>query len=223
MKKISFIILAGLATNPLLPAFADAYYVQAKVVSVTPQYERINSPREECHTEYVTKVYQNERPSAAGSIIGGIAGGLLGSTIGKGNGRVAAAAVGAGIGAVVGDRADNQNNSTQTVQHPVQRCVMIDSWHTVQHGYLVTYQYNGQTFKTITDKRPTDTIRVRIAVTPAAEITEYNAPISYHAPVTNHNFPPTVYVDRPYFDGLYLDLNWSNRGRGGHHSDHRHH
>jgi uncharacterized protein YcfJ len=220
MNKTSLLITAALIASPVLPAFADrnsnTYDMQAKVISVTPQYEKINSPREDCHTEFVTEVYQNEQPSAAGSIIGGITGGLLGSTIGKGSGRVAAAAIGAGIGAVVGDRVDNQNNPTKTVQRPIEQCTLVDSWHTIQHGYLVSYLYNGQTFNTITDKHPGESIRIRISVTPAGDEVS-----SYHAPVTYRYAQPVVYVDRPLFDGLYISGDWG--WRGGYHHGPGHH
>ena len=67
----------------------------ARVLSVTPQYEQVSTPRQECRTEYenVPRHSQRQERSNGGAIIGGIAGGLLGSQVGNGNGRVAAAAV----------------------------------------------------------------------------------------------------------------------------------
>jgi uncharacterized protein YcfJ len=186
MKKISILSVAILLASPLAPAFADQnlgdqYYDQAKVLSVTPQFERINSPTQECHTEYVRETYSDAQPSAGGSIIGGIAGGLLGSTIGRGGGRVAAAAVGAGVGAVVGDRIDNQNANTQSVERPVERCMLVDNWQTIQRGYLVSYSYNGRNFNTVTYERPGNTIPVRIAVAPDMnEITSNKYPTNHY-------------------------------------------
>ena len=63
---------------------ADDYYDTAPVLSVTPQVERVNMPRQECHQEIIRDNYgYNNNSSPAGAIIGGVAGGLLGSTIGK--------------------------------------------------------------------------------------------------------------------------------------------
>ena len=178
MKKQSLIILAIFATNVISTAVAgqdtgDHYYDQAKVLSVTPQFERINTPIQQCHTEYVRESYSNNDHSVAGSVIGGVAGALLGSTIGHGNGRVAAAAVGAGVGAVAGDHIDNQNN-TQTAERPVERCVAVDNWQTVGRGYLVNYSYNGRSFNTVTYERPKDSIRISVAVAPVNSEASYN-------------------------------------------------
>ena len=179
MKKLSLVILAIFATNAINTAIAgqdtgDHYYDQAKVLSVTPQFERINTPIQQCHTEYVRETYSNGDRSVGGSIIGGVAGALLGSTIGRGNGRVAAAAVGAGVGAIAGDRIDNQNNNTQTTERPVDRCTLVDNWQTVSRGYLVNYSYNGRNFNTTTYERPKDTIRISVAVAPVNSEAGYN-------------------------------------------------
>lgn len=43
-----------------LPASADdVYYDTARVLSAVPQTERINSPRQECRTEYSRDSYGN--------------------------------------------------------------------------------------------------------------------------------------------------------------------
>lgn len=146
-------------------AMADDYFDNAPVLSVTPQVERVNTPRQECHTEYVRESYSNNS-SPAGAIIGGIAGGLLGSTIGRGDGKIAGAAVGAGVGAVVGDRVAN-NQANGVVDRPIDRCVTVDNWQNVNRGYLVTYRYNGRDFTTVTDEMPGSTIKVRVGVNDA--------------------------------------------------------
>ena len=139
-------------------AMADDYFDNAPVLSVTPQVERVNTPRQECRTEYVRESYSTNS-SPAGAIIGGIAGGLLGSTIGKGDGKIAGAAVGAGVGAIVGDRvANNQPNGV--IERPIDRCVTVDNWQNVSRGYLVSYRYNGRDFTTVTEEMPGSTIKV---------------------------------------------------------------
>ncbi len=145
----------------------DSYDDRARVISVSPQTERINVPRQECRTEYVRDSYNNDRSSPAGAIIGGLAGGLLGNTVGRGNGRIAAAAVGAGLGAVVGDRVGNQSNNNGYSTRPVERCYSVDNWQTVNSGYLVSYRYNGRDYTTVMDRQPGDTIPVHVGVTAA--------------------------------------------------------
>jgi uncharacterized protein YcfJ len=151
-----------------LPALADdSYYDTARVLSVTPQTERINNPRQECRTEYIRESYSSGDRDVAGAIIGGIAGGLIGSQIGKGNGRVAGAAVGAATGALVGDRIDNSDRRDRGyTSRPVERCISVDNWQTVTRNYLVAYRYNGRTYTTVMPNDPGDTLQVRIAIAP---------------------------------------------------------
>lgn len=150
-----------------LPAAADdVYYDTARVISVTPQTERVNVPREECHTEYTRESYSNSgNRDIGGAILGGIAGGLLGSQIGKGSGRVAGAAVGAATGAIVGDRIDNSDRRSYG-SRPVERCVTVDDWQTVTRSYLVTYRFDGRDYTTVMPYDPGRNIRVRVAVAP---------------------------------------------------------
>jgi len=168
------LLLAGAVATPA--AADDVYYDSARVLSVTPQTERVNSPRQECHTEYVQESYSSGGHDIAGSIIGGVAGGLLGSQFGKGNGRVASAAVGAATGAIVGDRIDNSGQQS-TTSRPVERCVSVDNWQTVNRGYLVSYRFNGRDYTTTTAYDPGPNLRVRVAVAP-----ELGSNISYLAP-----------------------------------------
>lgn len=160
----SLMLLSAIA----MPAAADdVYYDTARVLSVTPQTERINNPRQECRTDYVRESYSSGDRDIGGSIIGGIAGGLLGSQIGKGKGRIAGAAVGAATGAIVGDRIDNSGRrdsgySTRTVE----RCVQVDDWQVVNRGYLVTYRYNGRDYTTSMANDPGDTVSVRVSIAP---------------------------------------------------------
>jgi len=181
-----------------LPASADdVYYDTARVLSAMPQTERINSPRQECHTEYTRdSYYQSGDRDVAGSIIGGIAGGLIGSQIGKGKGRIAGAAVGAATGAIVGDRIDNSGRRDSGYStRPVERCVQVDNWQTVNRGYLVTYRYNGRDYTTSMANDPGDTVSVRVSIAP-----EYrNNVVSYVPGYERH--------DNGYHRG------WDKRGR----------
>ena len=180
-------LVASFATQ----AIADQYTDTARVLSVSPQTERVNMPRQECRTEYQQQSYSNNNGgnSIAGAVIGGIAGGLLGNTIGRGKGRVAAAAVGAGVGAIAGDRISNNNNSTSYRSVPVETCYQVDNWQTVNAGYLVTYEYNGRTYSTVMNNDPGRYIDVNVAVTPnsrAGSRVSYIEPIEYNQSRGNH-------------------------------------
>ena len=163
--KIGVALALGAAIA--LPASADeAYYETAQVLSVTPQYDRVNNPRQDCRTEYQpSQSYNNSDHSYGGAIIGGVAGGLLGGQVGKGKGRVISSAIGAATGALVGDHLDNNQYQSYSTR-PIERCSSSDNWQTVSRGYLVTYRYNGRDLTTVMPYDPGNSIRVRIAVTP---------------------------------------------------------
>ncbi|MES2500875.1 MAG: glycine zipper 2TM domain-containing protein [Pseudomonadota bacterium] len=163
------LLLGLIAATISMPALADDDYEdRARVISVTPQLERVNSPREECRTEYVREsYYEAPQRSLGGAIIGGVAGGLLGNTIGRGSGRVAAAAVGAGVGAIIGDRVDNNRQvygRERVETRPVESCVVVDHWQTVNAGYLVNYEYNGRQYSTVMDHDPGRFVPLNVAV-----------------------------------------------------------
>ena len=72
-------------------AWAQQYEDYARVISSIPEYERVNTPREECYSEYEPQTRHGDR-NYAGGIIGGITGGVIGAHVGKGNGAKAATA-----------------------------------------------------------------------------------------------------------------------------------
>lgn len=198
MRNIKFNVVNGVRVAMVAPAFLaaafatpvmadDMYTDTARVLSVTPQVERVNMPREECRTEYQQQSYRDDREhSIAGAVIGGIAGGLLGNTVGRGSGRVAATAVGAGVGAIAGDRiANSRNNVVTTRTVPVQSCYQVDNWQTVNSGYLVAYEYNGRTYNTVTSEHPGRYIDVNVAVAPNSRVVSqvgYLEPAYYDKP-----------------------------------------
>lgn len=188
--RIKMLAPALVITSFSLPVMAnDQYNDMARVLSATPQTERVNMPRQECHTEYQQQSVINADHSMAGAVIGGIAGGLLGNTIGRGNGRVAAAAVGAGVGAIAGDRIGNNNNgSVRSV--PVESCYQVDNWQTINSGYLVSYEYNGRTYTTVTDSQPGSYIQINVNVAPIGRGIAQNTyiqPIRYSDERYNHD------------------------------------
>lgn len=196
----SSLLLTAMAvfTTPVMAN--DQYVDSARVLSVTPQTENVNIPRQECRTEYQQQSYSSQNNSIMGAVIGGVAGGLLGNTIGRGNGRVAAAAVGAGVGAIAGDRI-SRNNTVNTRSVPVETCYQVDNWQTVNTGYLVAYEYNGRTYSTVTAVDPGDYIDVNVIVTPNSRV------------VSQVN-----YIEPPYA----ANPGWNNgRGHGRSHKNYR--
>ena len=146
----------------------DDVLVRARVVSSSPIYESVNTPRKECWNEsngYERHSYRNSN-NTGGSIIGALAGGLLGSTVGKGNGRVAAAAVGAATGAVVGGRwnsGERYNNYPQQVE----RCQTTDNIRQVVNGYDVRYRFQGREFNTRLPYDPGEWVTLKVNFTVA--------------------------------------------------------
>ena len=164
MKTTATTVIALLLTA----VNAHAFEAVATVVSAVPIYETVNTPTQNCWTEYPQQV-QAAPPQHdyLGAIVGGVAGGLLGSRIGEGNGRVAGAAAGAGIGASGGDRLDNRDSpSVSAGAVPVQKCQQVDHLETRTTGYQVTYEYDGQRFLTRLPYNPGSQLRVNVSVTP---------------------------------------------------------
>jgi uncharacterized protein YcfJ len=148
-------------------AQAGDYEDYARVISVSPQVEQVNQPRQECHTEYVQVQRQPQSRGVGGSILGGVAGGILGNQVGGGNGRTVATAAGAIAGAIVGDRMENNSQQGGMVeQQPVERCRTVEYWTTRNNGYAVTYEYQGRTYTSVLPYDPGKRLRVNVAVTP---------------------------------------------------------
>ncbi|MDI1308410.1 MAG: glycine zipper 2TM domain-containing protein [Methylotenera sp.] len=183
--RVRMLVPALLTAVFAVPALADQYTDTARVLSSTPQMERVNAPRQECRTEYQQQSYNNGgNNSMTGAIIGGIAGGLLGNTVGRGSGRVAAAAVGAGVGAIAGNSiGSSQQSYGGTRSVPVQTCYQVDNWQSVTTGYLVNYEYNGRAYSTVTNEQPGRYIDVNVAIEPRSRIVSqvtYLQPVAYN-------------------------------------------
>ncbi len=134
----------------------------ARVISATPRVEQVNSPREECSTEYRSAAPQQR--SMAGSIIGGVAGAILGNQVGQGNGRTAATAVGAITGAIAGDRMDNSRPAE--AERAVRNCRIVDRWESRTTGYDVSYEYQGRVYNSIMGYNPGNRVKVQVSVVP---------------------------------------------------------
>lgn len=195
MKKISAAaVLSALA----VAGFAGAAAAQpttdvAQVISSTPVYERVATPQRECWTEQVTayeerrtvrpgqEVYQESRPSGAGTLLGAIVGGAIGHQFGNSSGgRDRGTAAGAVIGGLIGADAErNSGGYVRTsrdvvevdrvpVSRDVQRCRNTSQVRDEIVGYDVRYNYNGREYVTRLAQDPGPTLTVDVAVRPRA-------------------------------------------------------
>jgi len=174
MKRTAFAIAASLAL--VTPgAFAGATFEDyARVRGVTPEYDKVNVPRQECYSEVVPRTYNRSENSIVGPLIGGVAGGLIGSRVGAGNGRVAAAAAGAAVGAIVGDRLSSRDHYEQYTEREIRRCRVVDNWESRLAGYRVSYEYQGRAYTTLLPYDPGRSLPVRVSVEPAAGGNRWN-------------------------------------------------
>ena len=166
MKTITVAAITGLLLGSP-PARAGAtFYEDARVKDVSPEYERIAVPRDECRSDYVPNGhYRRESGSLLGPVMGGVAGGLLGAQVGRGNGRTAAAAAGAAIGAITGDRLSRRDDGDESFRE-VRRCRTVDQWEKRLAGYRVAYEFHGHTYTTLLPYDPGPRLRVRVDVDP---------------------------------------------------------
>ena len=186
-KSMSLLAILVLTSTSALADHDDDYtrgnyQDYARVRSATPEYDRVNTPRQECTNEYIQGTgHRHERSSSSdrsytGTVIGGITGALIGSQFGKGNGKQASTAAGAIAGAVIGDkvqtngsyaRNDYEDDDYNDRGREVRRCRTVDSWENRLTGYRVVYEYAGRSYTTVMPNEPGRQIPVRVSVVPA--------------------------------------------------------
>ena len=106
-------------------ASANDYGDVATVISATPIYDRVSTPRRECYTEQVTsydkrrvrrpvqeEYYADSRGSSgAGTVLGAIIGGVVGHQFGNSSGgRDRGTAAGAIVGGLIGNSVERENS-----------------------------------------------------------------------------------------------------------------
>lgn len=190
LKKSVTLLTILFATTSAMAAHPDDnnygnYQDYARVKNVTPEYQRVNTPQQDCRNEYIRDSgydgYRGDRSTSdrsyTGTVVGGVAGALLGSRFGKGKGSTAATAVGAIAGAVIGDKvAANggifaSNDSYRDRDHDyrgreVQRCRTVDHYENRLTGYRVVYEYAGRSYTTVMQNQPGRQIPVQVSVVP---------------------------------------------------------
>lgn len=190
------VLTAVLATLGLTtgPALANQYGDVAKVISSTPVYERVSTPRQECWSEQVAAyeqrrvhrpgrdVYYDEPRSSGigpGTVLGAILGGAIGHQFGNSSGgRDRGAGAGAIIGGLIGHDMENNHSGYRhasrdvvevervPVTRDVQRCRTVADYREQVVGYDVRYNYNGREYVTRMSYDPGQTVPVEVNVRP---------------------------------------------------------
>ena len=134
----------------------------AEVIAVTPVTERIETPREECHEQQVTRHKPvKDQHRLTGTVVGALAGGLLGDALGGGGSNTAAKVAGAAAGGYAGNKTQQrmQQGATYTTTETVCKTVVDVSEHTV--GFDVDYRIGEKTGQVRMDHDPGDLIPLR--------------------------------------------------------------
>ncbi len=176
VSSASALLLAfGLAS----PSAEASGTVFGTVLQVDPIIERVDVPTasEECFEQPVRyrepPVYRSARHDRAPAILGAIVGGVIGNQFGRGGGRDVATAAGAALGyASVRDSQHYQGGyyrSGREYTRYEERCVVRNQYREEEQvtGYDVTYEYQGETYRTVTDYHPGDSIELIVDVRPA--------------------------------------------------------
>ncbi len=120
--------------------------VYAEVVDVKPVTKTVETPRQVCRDEQVTR----EKPvkdehQLAGTAIGAVVGGILGHQVGGGNGQKLATVAGAAAGGYAGNRVQDKLQKADTESATESRCETVYDKTSVPAGFRVTYKLNGKT------------------------------------------------------------------------------
>lgn len=164
-ERLIALTLLGVLTAASGAALAETREDFARVRQVTPQYEQVNLPRQQCVSEYVPPERGYGR-SYGGAVIGGITGAIVGNQLGRGHGKEVATAAGAIAGALVGDRLQNRADEGDRAGREVRRCRTRDHWERRLAGYRVVYDYAGRRYSALLPYDPGDRLRVRVSVEP---------------------------------------------------------
>ncbi|MGU9957208.1 MAG: glycine zipper 2TM domain-containing protein [Arenicellales bacterium WSBS_2016_MAG_OTU3] len=173
-QKLTATLIGALLLTVSGYTYSDAGLNYAKVTSVEPitRTVRVNNPREECWSERVAVPERSGGQSYTAEIFGGILGAAIGNEFGSGRGKDAATAAGALLGGSIGRDIKNKRDSrgyyNGSSYELVERCETVDNYHSEERvdGYNVTYNYNGQEYRTRMRQDPGERIKVRVSVNP---------------------------------------------------------
>lgn len=164
-NRLVLTFLSTLVMTSVASAQSEQQIVSSKVLNRTPIMEsvQIETPKRVCRQEQV--VTQNAK-SYTPSIFGGIVGAAAGNQFGRGKGKDLATVAGGVLGASVGRDIQNKNAESHTAL--IERCHDETEFRYEERisGWRVTYEYNGQTYVTRTDRDPGETLQLRVNVQP---------------------------------------------------------
>jgi uncharacterized protein YcfJ len=221
-KRLS--LIAGLSMTAMASAVsftmtsvsAREFQDQATVISSTPVYERVSTPRRECRVEQVVsyeerrtsrQVYddrgyyeENKRGVGPGTVLGAVLGGVIGHQFGNSSGgRDRGTAAGAIIGGLVGHDAENRGGYDRVttrqvydvervpVTRNVERCNVVADYRDEIRGYDVRYNYQGREYTTRMTYDPGRTVNVNVDVRPHG---------GHHGHSSYSNTPSSYYENR---------------------------
>lgn len=180
---LALVISSQVSAGRYGPKSKDYFYDTADVVHVEPikKIFEVREPERECWEEEAHLrsggVYRRESSPyhAAGVITGGIIGGVVGNQFGSGSGNVAATVAGSILGATIGHGVMEEEthvyyeDNLVRYQPKTRRCQTYHHRYEEERivGYRVTYSYRGHEFKTRTSRRPGDTMKVKVKLTPS--------------------------------------------------------
>jgi uncharacterized protein YcfJ len=189
MKK-PLALVTALACVLSIPQAASAnnYRDTARVLAVSPVYQRVSAPQEQCWTEPVTTyetrrvahaepAYARDVAPGAGTLVGALVGGVIGHQFGNSSGgRDRATAAGAIVGGLIGHDAERQPGYRavryEDVRYPVtreaRRCRTVAAVREEIAGYDVRYRYHGRDFVTRLAYDPGATLEIDVEARPAA-------------------------------------------------------
>ena len=154
-------------------ALADVRYADAPVTGVEPIVETVAyvEPKERCWFENVPVRHRSE--SATAPLVGALIGGAIGNAVGhkkrnKQVGAVLGALIGGSIAADMSrHEAHRRAASNRTTRREVCEVVDETEYRREVTGYLVSYEYAGETYQARMNQRPGEYVRVRVTVGPA--------------------------------------------------------
>ena len=170
---LSSTLLAASFALPQSAAAGESFTDWATITRVEPVERRytVRRPVEKCWMETVRVQQRNTSDgSITNELIGGILGGVVGNQFGGGSGKDAMTIAGAALGASIANDQEKLGPRQRSGGNykEVERCETIYETEekTERSHSRVTYRYNGHSFTTKMQSRPSDSIRVQVSVTP---------------------------------------------------------
>ena len=140
-------------------AHGDRY---AEVVDVKEVTKTINTPRQVCEDQVVTrqKPVKDER-QVTGTVVGAVVGGVLGHQVGGGRGKDIATVAGAAAGGYAGNKTQEHIQQNNTYQTTEQQCRTVYDSRQETVGYDVRYRLNDKESTVRMDHHPGERIPVK--------------------------------------------------------------